>query len=144
VGKKVVCGVGDGSLRIVDLVRRDVNTSLNLRHDDMDGVVSLGFDSEHRLISAGGRTVKIWEELSALQGSKSESDDEDSDDDDSEDDEKAANGKRAAESDSDEDDDDSDDGVEEMKQRAKRRKEMQQNKLGPMGAHGILGFDDLD
>ncbi|KAL7796780.1 WD40-repeat-containing domain protein [Trichoderma ceciliae] len=152
-GKKVVCGVGDGSLRIVDLVRREVNASLNLRHDDMEGVVSLGFDSENRLISAGGRTVKIWEELSALQGSESDSeeDDEDDDDDDDDDDDgdgddgsddrKAPNGKRAADSDS---DDGSDDGVEEMKQRVKRRREMLQNKLGPMGAHGIMGFDGMD
>ncbi|KAL7897118.1 WD40-repeat-containing domain protein [Trichoderma sp. SZMC 28014] len=144
VGKKVVCGVGDGSLRIVDLVRREVITSVNLRHDDMEGVVSLAFDSENRLISAGGRTVKIWEELSELQGDQNDGetdDDDDEEEDDDSDDEKAANGKRAAESDS---DDDSDDGVEEMKQRAKRRKEVQQHKLGPMGAHGILGFDGLD
>lgn len=141
MGKKAVCGLGDGSLRIVDLVRRQVLSATNLRHDDTEGVVWLGFDCGNRLISVGGTTVKVWEELSELQGSGEEDEDEEDDSDDDDEEGMATGGKRPAESD---DDSDSEDGVEEMKQRAKRRKEAQKNKLGPMGAHGIRGFDGLD
>ncbi|KAG6003195.1 WD repeat-containing protein jip5 [Claviceps maximensis] len=156
LGKKVVCGMGDGSLRIVDLVRREVDRSINLRHDDIEAVVSLGFDSQHRLITAGGRTVKVWEELSALQGDDHDEDDDGDNDDDADDDDDekpSSNRKRSAVggSDIDEDDDEDDDSqdsegdaVEEMKQRAKRRKEVQRKKLGPMGAHGVMGFEGLD
>lgn len=152
LGQKVVCGVGDGSLRVVNLLTREVDRSVNLRHDDVEAVVSLAFDCENRLISAGGHTIKIWEELSAFQARKGEDadDDDNSEDDSDEDGEEAEEmpqaSKRAAESDSDDDDDDDsdDDGVEEMKRRAKRRKEIKNSKLGPMGAHGIMGFSGLD
>ena len=140
LGKKVICGLGDGNLRVVDLIRREVNISANLRHDNMESVVSLAFDSENRLISAGGKVVKLWEELSELQGGNS--DEEESEDEEDSGEDEGKGGKRAAqESDSDSDEED---GVEEMKRRAKRRKETQSTKLGPMGAHGILGFEGLD
>ena len=150
LGKKIVCGVGDGSLRIVDLVRREVDRSSNLRHDDLEGVISVDFDSQNRLITAGGRTVKVWEELSALQQAEGDSEDDENDNG-----EgllrKNQNGKRQARGDSDddidsesEDSDDTGDGVEDMKRRAKRRKELQKSKLGPMGAHGVLEIDGID
>lgn len=141
IGKKVVCGVGDGSLRIVDLVRREVDVHFNLRHDFTESVVSLEFDCENRLISSGGKTVKLWEELSALQGNPDGEGDDDDDEDDG-DEEDAQGEKRPLDEDSDEDSDA--DQLEEMKRRAKRRREQVNNKLGPMGAHGIMGFEGMD
>ncbi|RDA91892.1 hypothetical protein CP533_0377 [Ophiocordyceps camponoti-saundersi (nom. inval.)] len=145
---KLVCGDGDGNLRIVDLARRHVDVSANLRNDDAEGVVSLDFDPHNRLISAGGRIVKVWEELSDLQRND-ESDDED---DDSDDEDEAKDGadirtredrKRVVEGQVDEDDSGSNDGVVEMPRQAKRRKGSRGSRLGPMGAHGVLGFDGL-
>jgi WD40 repeat protein len=133
LGKKVVCGLGDGGLRIVDLVNREVDFSINLRHDRMESVVSLGFDSENRLISAGGRTVKLWEELSELQGGDEEDEDEDSDDDTGD----KGHGKRPAESDSDED---TKPGKRRGGRRARRR-QAREDKLGPYGANGVMHFD---
>lgn len=148
LGKRAICGMGDGTLKVVDLVRREVDQSSSLKHDDTEaGIVSLAFDSENRLISAGGHTVKVWEDLSELQGNPTHGSDKDDDMDDSDGDD-GVPGKRRPSNDSDDEQDgdesDDDDGVEEMKRRAKRRKEGQRNKLGPMGAHGILLFEGMD
>ncbi|KAI0473418.1 WD repeat domain-containing protein jip5 [Xylariaceae sp. FL0804] len=146
-GKNVVVGLGDGSMRIVDLVRREVAGSL--QHDDIDGVVGLGFDSQGRMISGGGSTIKIWEEEPMLNQADddheedSDESDDDADDTDADEDGTAAQsqgqGKRQA---SDDSDSDSDDGG--RKRKKKRKKGKAAVDLGPHGAHGILKFKGLD
>lgn len=127
-GKKMIAAVGDGTLRVVDLVRRkqDSEPGSILRHDDAEAAVSVAFDCHNRLISAGGKTVKVWQELSELQGGDSSEDDDDDDGDDSDDEGEGwgSGKKRAVGSDDDDDDDDndSDDSDGPRKKRGKRRK----------------------
>lgn len=106
-GKKVVVGVGDGSISIVDLRARDVHSVL--RHDDVEGVVAVDFDCHGRMISGGGRTVKVWAEP----GNSGEQDD----------DQEAGNGyKRTADSD-DSDEDEQDNASDSDSDSAKRAKQ---------------------
>lgn len=144
--KKVAIGLGDGTLRIVNLTKREVEASL--RHDDLEAIVGLGFDSQGRMISGGGQTVKIWEE-SAAPGSVSDDDsDKDSDDDDDDSDASGgaipekSNSKRQANKDS-ESDDSGGDGEQRRKRKRKKSKGGKAD-LGPHGAHGILKFKGLD
>ncbi|KAK6065422.1 WD repeat domain-containing protein jip5 [Seiridium cupressi] len=144
-GKKIAVGVGDGTVRLVDLVKREVETVL--QHDEVEAVVGISFDCEGRMISGGGTTIKVWEESVAPTGDDSDEDgDEDDDSDESDDSDNSdtktpVQTKRAADSDA-ELESDSDDGSR-RKGKKKRRKGKGPPDLGAHGAHGILKFKGL-
>lgn len=60
-GKGVVAGVGNGLIMIAEVGGQNGIVDV-MRHDDVEGVVALGFDVAGRMISGGGRTVKVWRE----------------------------------------------------------------------------------
>lgn len=133
-GTNIAVGMGNGRVKIVGLSPNKVVGEL--LHDDFDGVVTLGVDASGRLLSGGGRNVKIWmpreaalnEDRDEVDGStakkrraRSESDDE---------------------GDSDRDGDDSDDEPAPI-QRKKRRKKGKGARR--TNGHGnLLAFQGLD
>ncbi|KAG4434365.1 WD repeat-containing protein jip5 [Cadophora sp. M221] len=129
-GKNVVVGVGDGTIRIVKLGPNKVTAEL--RHDEVEGVVGLGFDVEGRLISGGGSIIKVWQEKMNLG--------EDSDEDDSDDDEPGAKKRAKDDSDSDSDADSSEEEDRGRKSRKKRRKANRSKIAG----NGIIGLKGLE
>jgi WD repeat-containing protein 55 len=130
-GKNVVVGVGDGTIRIVQLGPNKVIGD-PLRHDEVESVVGLGFDVGGRLISGGGSIVKVWQEKMTL-------------DDDFEDGETAAKKRALDGSDSDESGaPDAEDSSDEEEGGRKRRKKRRKAKGKKEAGNGILSFKGLE
>ena len=132
-GKKVAAGLDDGKVRIIRL--GDNKVLDDLQHDELEGVISLGFDVGNRMISGGGQVVKVWEEqlgqitLEAEEAIAEAADDssEEGADKMSEPEDSAGEKRRAKDSDRDSEEDehggsDDNDGEKSRKRRKRRKK----------------------
>lgn len=141
-GRIVATGLGNGALRFVKVGSNQVIAELS--HDELEkeAVVGLGFDATGRMISGGGRMVKVWGEASLYEQEESEEDE----DEDEVIENGVAGGKHSR--DSDDDDDDSDEEMEdssEDERPSQKRKKRRKGKGGKQQqTHGILGFSGLD
>ena len=134
IGKKIACGLGDGKIRFVRLGMNKVVGEV--QHDEFEGVTSLDFDVQGRMISGGGQTLKVWRE--AVAGNADGEDDEEEEED-------GVTAKRPAEdseADSDEEEEADDSSDEEEKDR-KRRKKRKRGK-GPASSGPAFNFAGLD
>ena len=55
-------GMDDGFVRFVGMGGKRAKVVGESRHDEVEGVVGLGWMSDGRMISGGGSVVKVWEE----------------------------------------------------------------------------------
>jgi hypothetical protein len=130
-GKVVAVGLGNGALRFVKIGPNKVIAEL--KHDELqaDAVVGLGFDVTGRMISGGGKMVKVWHEK--LAGEQEESEEEEP---------KVAKRGLDSDDDSDDSDEEEEDSSEEEKEQKKRKK--RKRSKGKQKGNGILGFAGLD
>jgi WD repeat-containing protein 55 len=122
--KLVAVGLGDGRLRFVRVGPNRVVQDMEIKHDEIEGVVALGFDVAGRMVSGGGQIVKVWREAPAWK--------------------KGANlngGKRAVDSGSESDSDGGEDGSEEEKPKSKRKKRKRGKGKDKSGGQQVMAFD---
>ena len=136
-GKVVAVGTGEGLIRFVKIGANKVIGEV--RHDEVEAAVGLGFDVGGRMISGGGNVVKVWHDKvdedngayvdggSSKRHAGSDSEDEDGEDD----------GTGKGEDDSDEDSDEEDGG-------RKRRKKRKRGKGKQLAGKAAFAFSGLD
>jgi WD40 repeat protein len=136
-GKIVVSGLGNGALRFVKLGSNQVIAELS--HDELEkeAVVGLGFDATGRMISGGGRMVKVWGEASVY-GREEEVEEEE------EDENGVAGAKHERDSDDEESDEEMEDSSEDERPSQKRKKRRKGKAVQQKHTHGIMGFSGLD
>jgi hypothetical protein len=134
-GKMLAAGMGGGLVACVQLGQNKVVEVF--RHDEVEAVVSIGFDVGNRMISGGGQTVKVWQEKLDADAEDSKSEGES---------QVHINGesKRSLQSDSgDSDDDSTSDDEERAKQSRKKKKQRRKGGLS-QSCLGMGSFKDLD
>lgn len=127
--KIIAVGLEDGRIRFVKLGVNKVLNQLDVKHDDIEGVIALSFDVAGRMVSGGGQTIKVWHEAKGLPGG-------------------ARNGLGAPKRTLGGEDSDSEgaDGSseEEKSEKSKRRRKKRGKGKDRSGGQQVLGFKGLD
>lgn len=122
-GKIIAVGQSDGRIAFVRIGPNKVVSRIS--HDELEGVVALGFDVEGRMVSGGGQVVKVWHEAEAAgDGASGKHPMSDSDEDDNSDDEN-----------------DGDDSEEDKGDRKRRRKRKRVKGKDRDGGRQVMAFD---
>lgn len=138
----VAVGMDDGYVRFVDMGRKRprVLHEAEVRHDEVEGVLGLGFEVGGRMISGGGQVVKVWEESYGADDVEDEEDEDEG--------LGVTNGKRVNSFGSDEDgseEDGDESGAEEQRKRKKRKKRKRnKSKSQSGGQEHVIAFKGMD
>lgn len=137
----VAVGMDDGAVRFVDLSRKrpKVLQDAEVRHDEVEGVLGLGFEVGGRMISGGGQIVKVWEDSNELDGGEDEEDEAEA--------LGATNGKRVNGFGSDEDGSEKDGNEssdEEQQRRKKKKRKRNKGKDQSGGQRHVMAFKGMD
>ncbi len=122
--KIVAMGLEDGRIRFVRLGANKIIQPLDIKHDDVEGVIALDFDAAGRMISGGGQVVKVWHEAKGQPGGA-----------------RNGGGKRMMRSD---DSEGGGDSSEEEKERTKRKKRKRGKGKDRTGGQQVMAFKGLD
>ena len=141
----VAVGMDDGCVRFVDMGRKrpKVLHETEVKHDELEGALGLGFDIGGRMISGGGQIVKVWEDSHEADDGEEEDNEEDS--------LGVTNGRRVSGFGSDEDgseEDGDESSGEEQRQKKKQKKKKKKRKRRGKDESGrqqdIVGFRGMD
>ncbi|KAI4176002.1 MAG: hypothetical protein LQ343_001284 [Gyalolechia ehrenbergii] len=138
-GDVVAVGLGDGTVSFAQTNHERTGMVGKMRHDEVDGVMALGFDPYGRLISGGGSIVKVWEK-----NTERISDDEDPPESEEEDSTKpnSMNNSRSKEKATGESEDETSETSEEERPKRKKRKRNKGKDRGKI--NHIMAFKGMD
>jgi len=136
-GQTAAIGMDDGVVRFVAMGGKRAKVVGDVRHDEVEGVLGLGFEVGGRMISGGGSVVKVWEEsLQAWDGDEDEEGDVGVG---------AVDGKRTNGFGSGDDDNDEGDGESSEEEKPRKKKKRKKNKgKGQNGVQHVMAFKGMD
>ena len=137
----VAVGMDDGVVRFADMSRKrpKVLHEAEVRHDEVEGVLGLGFEVGGRMISGGGQVVRVWEDSNMVDDGEDEEDEDEG--------LAATNGKRVNGFGSNEDrseEDGSERSDEEQQKRKRKKRKRNKGKVQSGGEEHVMAFKGID